>query len=93
METKELFKLIRNLHYKCFLIGAVFFVMAAAIYMPCKCYVATVYQTVFGISQVAYYNMWAGFLGAIKVILIFFFLVPGLAIHWAEIVYNRKNQE
>lgn len=92
MEPKEIFKLIRNLHYKCFLLGIIFFIMAAAVYMPCKCYVATVYQTVFGISEVAYYNMWAGFLGIIKVILIFFFLVPGLAIHWAEIVYNRKHQ-
>ena len=92
MEPKELFKLIRNLHYKCFLIGIVFFILAAFIYMPCKCYVANLYQTVFGISMSAYYNMWAGFLGIIKVILIFIFLVPGLAIHWAEIVYNRKNE-
>lgn len=91
METKELLKMLRNVHYKCFLLGVIFLILAAVIYMPCKCYVANVYQTVFGISEQAYYNMWAGFLGLIKTILIFIFLVPGLAIHWSEIVYNKKH--
>lgn len=91
METKELLKILRNVHYKCFLLGIIFFIVAAFVYMPCKCYVANLYQTTFGISEQAYYNMWAGFLGLIKTILIFLFLIPGLAIHWTEIVYNKKN--
>jgi membrane-anchored glycerophosphoryl diester phosphodiesterase (GDPDase) len=91
MDTKELLNILRNIHYKCFLIGVIFFILAAFIYMPCKCYVANLYQSVFGISATAYYNMWAGFLGIIKTILIFLFLIPGLAVHWTEIVYNKNH--
>lgn len=92
MDTKELLKILRNIHYKCFFIGIIFFIIAALVYMPCKCFIADVYQSVFGIGEEVYYNMWAGFLGLIKTILIFFFLVPGLAIHWTELAYKNKSE-
>lgn len=82
MEMKEILIVLRNIHYKCFFIGLIFLVLAAIIYLPCKCYVANIYQTWFGIDSEAYYNMWACFVGLIKTIIIFLFLVPGLAIHW-----------
>lgn len=93
MDTREILVILRNIHYKCFLIGLLFLVLAAIIYLPCKCYVANFYQNYMGIGTVAYYNMWANFVGLIKTILIFFFLVPGLAIHWAIYELDVKNKE
>lgn len=91
MELKEILTIMRNIHYKCFLVGLIFLIIAAVLYLPCKCYVANLYQVHFGISTVAYYNMWALFVGLIKTILIFLFLVPGLAIHWVLNEYNKKH--
>lgn len=82
METKEVIKIVRNVFYKCFFVGLIFLIVAAAIYLPSKLFIAETYQTIFGISESAYQNMWAGFIGIIKTILIFFFLVPALAMHW-----------
>ena len=82
MDTKEKLIILRNIFYKCFFIGLMFLAFAALIYLPCKCYVANVYQGMFGIDINAYQNMWAAFVGLIKTILIFLFLVPALAIHW-----------
>lgn len=93
MNTKENLIILRNIFYKCFLIGLVFLVLAAFIYMPCKCLVATIYQSGFGISTETYYDMWVSFVGLIKTILIFLFLVPALAIHWVEHDYNKKHSE
>jgi hypothetical protein len=81
METREQLIIIRNIFFRCFLIGLFFLFAAALIYMPCKCFIAGVYQNVFGIATVTYYNLWVGFLGLIKTILIFLFLTPALAIH------------
>lgn len=81
MDTKENLTIIRNIFYKCFFIGLLFLILATIIYYPCKCYVANIYQTAFGIDVIAYQNMWAGFVGLIKTILIFLFLTPALAIH------------
>lgn len=91
MEIKEILIIMRNIHYKCFFIGLLFLVLAAILYLPCKCYVSNLYQTTFGISISAYHNMWAMFVGLIKTILIFLFLVPGLAIHWVEREYSKKH--
>lgn len=93
METKENLIIIRNIFYKCFLVGLIFLVIAAFLYLPCRCMVANLYQTSFGISATAYYNMWAAFVGLIKTILIFLFLVPALAIHWVGHEYGKKHGE
>lgn len=92
MEIKEILIVMRNIHYKCFFIGMLFLILAALLYLPCKCYVANVYQTTFGISESAYYNMWAAFVGLIKTILIFLFLVPALATHWVAKEYGKKHK-
>ena len=92
MDIKESLIILRNIHYKCFLIGLLFLIAAALIYLPCKCYVANIYQTGFGITEEAYYNMWAAFVGLIKTILIFLFLVPALAIHSVAHCYKKKHQ-
>lgn len=81
METKENLIIIRDILYRCFFVGLLFLVLATLLYMPCKCFVANIYHTVFGIRTGAYYIMWAIFVGLIKTILIFFFLVPAIAIH------------
>ena len=91
MDIKEILIVIRNIFYKCFFIGLIFLVAAALLYLPCKCFIANIYQTSFGITEVVYYNMWAAFVGLIKTILIFLFLVPALAIHWASCEYNKKD--
>lgn len=93
MDTKENLIILRNIFYKCFLIGLLFLVLAAIIYMPCRCLVANIYQYGFGISTETYYDMWVSFVGLIKTILIFLFLVPALAIHWVGHDYNKKHSE
>jgi len=91
METKETLIIFRNIFYKCFFIGLFFLIVATLLYMPCKCLVANLYQSGLGISSETYYDMWVSFVGLIKTILIFLFLVPALAIHWVGHDYNKKH--
>lgn len=91
MDIKENLTVARNVFYKCFFIGLLFLIAAAFLYLPCKCYVARLYQAGLGISASTYYNLWAGFVGLIKTILIFLFLTPALAIHWVEYDYKKKH--
>lgn len=89
METKEKLILLRNIFYKCFFIGVFFLLMAGLLYLPCKCYVASIYQTAFGLDINAYQHFWVFFIGQIKTILIFLFLIPALALHWSAAVYKK----
>lgn len=73
---------IRNIFYKCFIIGFLMLIIAGLIYMPNKTILASFYGSVFGIDNKTYYLMWVCFVGLIKTILIFLFLVPALALHW-----------
>lgn len=93
METKENLIIFRDIFYKCFFIGLFFLIIAALLYMPCKCFLANIYQIGFGVRTEVYYNMWISFVGLIKTILIFLFLVPALAIHWVGHEYNKKHPE
>lgn len=88
MEMKECLIVLRKIFYKCFFVGLIFLVVAALIYLPCKCYISNIYQTAFGIDVITYHNMWASFVGLIKTILIFLFLTPALAIHWVSKEYK-----
>lgn len=90
METKEVLIILRNIFFKCFFIGVVFLIIATLIYMPCKCFIANIYLKQFGISPYIYYNMWVSFIGLIKTILIFLFLVPSIAIHFTIRECDRK---
>lgn len=91
MNIKTILTILKNILYTCFFIGVFFLIVAALLYLPCKCYVANSYQTYFGISSVNYNNFWVGFVGLIKVILIFLFLVPALAIHLTTYIYKKKH--
>lgn len=91
MDKEENLIILRNIFYKGFFIGLLFLIIAGVIYMPCKCMLSNIYQSVFGISPETYYNMWVGFIGLIKTILIFLFLVPALAVHWVAHEYKKKN--
>lgn len=90
METYENLIIFRNILYKCFLIGLFFLFIAAILYLPCKCFVANVYLSDFGISVDTYHDMWVSFIGLIKTILVFLFLVPALAVHWVARDYKKK---
>ncbi len=90
METKENLTVLRNIFFKSFLVGLFFLILAGALYLPCKCYVANFYQS-FGINIFAYQMLWVFFVGLIKTILVFLFLVPAIAIHWALKCYCKKN--
>ena len=92
METKETLIILRNIFYKCFFIGLFFLILAAVLYLPCECYIANLYHNAFGIDIGVYHNLWAIFIGLIKTILVFLFLVPALAIHWVSADYNRKHK-
>lgn len=91
MDKNETLIIVRNIFYKCFFIGLLFLILAALIYLPCRCFVANVYRIGFGIPENVYYNMWVSFVGLIKTILIFFFLVPAVAIHWVSYDYSKNN--
>lgn len=90
MEIKEKLTIVRNILFSCFFIGVIFLILAAILYMPCKCVIANIYQTSFGINLDSYQNMWVLFVGLIKTILIFLFLVPALAVHITSLMYNKK---
>jgi len=92
MNTKETIILLRNIHYKCFFIGLLFLILAGLAYLPCECIVANAYQHILGISPETYHNMWANFIGLIKTILIFFFLVPALALHWTGATLKNEDK-
>ena len=85
MDEKKKIITARNILIKCFVIGVFFMIIAGLSYLPCKCVVASVYKVVFGISTPIYNYLWAGFVGLIKTILIFGFLVPALALHWTSL--------
>ena len=93
MDLKENLIIMRNIYYKCFFIGLFFLIVAALIYLPCKCYLANFYQFNLGIRADVYYNMWVGFVGLIKTILVFLFLTPALALHWVGHEYKKKHSE
>lgn len=80
--NSEIIITLRNIFYKCFIIGVFFLIIATLLYMPCKCFLADLYQLGFGIEEETYYNLWVGFVGLIKTILVFLFLTPALALHW-----------
>lgn len=93
MNIRESLIIVRNIHYKCFLIGLFFLIIAAALYYPCKCVVMNLYHTNLAIRWEVYTVMWAFFIGLIKTILIFLFLVPALAIHWVSYKYNKTHPD
>jgi len=93
MEKHENLIILRNILYKCFVVGFILFIVAILLYLPCKCYVANVYLTSFRISPETYDNLWVGFGGLIKVILVFLFLVPGLAVHWVAYDWGKKHKD
>ena len=92
MDNKENLLILRNIFYKCFFIGLIFLIIAMLVYLPCKCHLANFYQQNFEISAELYSAMWISFVGMIKIILIFLFLVPALAIHSVLHVYRRENE-
>ncbi|HNW26049.1 MAG TPA: hypothetical protein PKI94_04585 [Candidatus Gastranaerophilaceae bacterium] len=93
MEIKEQLIVLRKIFYKCFVVGLFFLILAAVIYYPCKCYVASIYQSAFGVDVITYQNLWVIFVGLIKTILIFLFLVPALAIHWVTNCYEKEEKD
>lgn len=90
MDIKENLIVLRSIFYKCFFIGLLFLIIATFIYMPTRFFLADFYQMHLGIRIGAYYALWVSFVGLIKTILIFLFLVPALAIHWASKEYSEK---
>lgn len=91
MEKYENLVILRNILYKCFFIGLIFALVAAALYYPCKCVVMNLYHTNLTITSEVYTAMWVFFVGLIKTIVVFLFLVPALAIHWAGHCYKKKH--
>lgn len=87
MDIRENLIALRKIFYRCFFIGLLFLVIAAALYYPCKCVVMNLYHTNLNIRWELYTAMWVFFVGLIKTILIFLFLVPALAIHWVSKEY------
>lgn len=85
---KEKLFIIRNIFFTSFIVGLFFLVIAALIYLPCQCAISGYYSKTFNISIESYNNMWVSFVGLIKTILIFLFLVPSIAIH---IVARRQK--
>lgn len=91
MDTNENLIILRNILYKCFFIGLIFVIIAAALYYPCKCAVMTLYQTNLTIRWETYTLMWVLFVGLMKTIIVFLFLVPALAVHWVSHCYKKKH--
>ncbi len=81
---------IRNIFYMCFVIGMLMLIIAGLLYLPNKSFLADFYKSVFGICCEEYYYLWVLFVGLIKTILVFLFLVPALALHLT--IWQSKKQ-
>lgn len=91
MDINEKLIIVRNILYKCFFIGLIFLIIAAALYYPCKCAVMNLYHANLIITSEIYTAMWILFIGLIKTIIVFLFLVPALAVHWVAHCYKKKH--
>ena len=92
MEKMEILKTTRNILLRAFGIGLIFLILAGLLYWPCECFLAKIYAKLFGTTSEMYNAMWVSFIGSIKTIIIFIFLVPALAIH-AEIICRTERSK
>ncbi len=90
MQVTEKLLLLRNILFKSFFIGLFFLILTVLLYMPCHCLVANFYHFNLGIGEPLYHLLWILFVGLIKVILIFFFLIPALAVHCTYVKEKEK---
>lgn len=81
---------LRNIFLGCFFIGFIFLVAAIALYMPCECAIANFYLQEIGIKLDTYFNFWVGFIGLVKMLLVFIFLVPALSLHLMVVLHPKQ---
>lgn len=83
--------LIRNIFYKLFLMGLIFYVLAVVLLVFNNAWVMNTIMNTFHLAPTEINFLIAYFIGSSKMIIILFFLFPALALHWTG--YNLKKAE
>lgn len=90
--NKQTFIDLRNILLGCFFIGFIFLAVGTLLYMPCDCVLANIYLNEIGVKADTYFNFWTGFVGAIKMVLIFLFLTPALSLQLCATLHEKKEK-
>lgn len=84
--------LIRNIFYKLFLIGFIFYIFTAMLLLFNNEWVINYIVNTFHITGHEVNLLIAYFIGWTKMIIILFFLIPALALHWTGHSLKRANK-
>lgn len=83
--------LIRNIFYKLFFMGFLFYVFTAAFLLLNNTWTVNIIVNNFHLIRPEAYFLIAYFIGWAKMIIILFFLFPALALHWTG--HSIKNSQ
>jgi len=73
---------IRNTLYKCFFIGFAFLLLGILSFVLGQDFIFHMWNKLYGISPEIAKIITISFLGLFKSLLVIFFLIPALALHW-----------
>lgn len=74
--------LIRNIFYKFFLIGFIFYIFTAILLLLNNEWVINIIINIYSLTRPEINLLIACFIGWTKMIIIFLFLIPALGLHW-----------
>ncbi len=81
---EKLILLFRNIFYKCFLIGFLFYIFTAGFFLLNNGWSVSFIANIYHISKPEVNLLIAFFIGSTKTIIVLFFLLPALALHWTR---------
>lgn len=85
--------IIKKILLKSFLFGFVFLFVMSLIYLTAREPLANFASSLFGIDPKTYEMLWLDFITQAKLILFFFFLIPGLAVKCVIKCKCKSEQE
>lgn len=75
--------IIRNIFYKFFLVGFAFYILTATFLLCYNEWVINLITKIYHLTRPEINLLIACFIGETKMIIVFFFLIPALGLHWA----------
>ncbi|MGD9581540.1 MAG: hypothetical protein AB7V50_09215 [Vampirovibrionia bacterium] len=85
--------LIEEILFKSFLIGVVFLLFSAVIYFGFSNQLIGLWSSMYNIDSKTASIIMISFMGLSKIILLFFFLVPALAVHWMRRTLKKAENK
>lgn len=84
--------LVRNIFYKCFLIGVLFVLIAFLLYMFNPDFVVGMVEKYYKLDAKESTILLSAYFILARMILLFFMLVPALALHWTSWSLKKANK-